>query len=68
MDDGLRSRNKIKIHSKPDRFLRKGNKLRSLDNFIKLTINGKQIAIDDIDIDLGQKPYIKIYGDIEFMN
>lgn len=68
MDDGLRSRNKIKVYANQEKFTKKGTKLRSMDNSIKISINGRTVIIDDIDIDLGSKPHIRIYGDIEFLN
>lgn len=68
VDDGLRSRNEIKISAHSDKFTRKGKRLRSLDNIIRITINGKTVVIDDLDVYIGKKPYIKIYGDIEFSN
>lgn len=68
VDDGLRSNNKLKIKAHADKFLRKGNRLRSLDNRIYIVINGKAVLIDDLDVYIGKKPYIKIYGDIEFTN
>ena len=68
MDDGLRSRNKIQVYGKQEKFSKNGTKLRSTDNYIKISINGRTVTIDDVDIDLNSKPYIKIYGDIEFLN
>lgn len=62
---GLKSRNKIQISAK-QRFSQSGKMKRTTD-FLYITINGKKIRIDDLDIFEGDKPYIRIYGDIEFV-
>jgi hypothetical protein len=66
LNDGLNSKNKIKIHADDDKFMKKGNRLRSMDNTIRITINGRPVVVDDLDIFLTDKPYIKIYGVIDF--